>query len=422
MNTLGAVYFQASNDVPGFTAVLAQAMTSPASPQSAKSRGSTSSRHGALSRRQCTSSSASCESTGRCRRSRSPRRTRRSAICKSPCVPTATAASSNDNSNESSSDSSSDSSRGRSQGSVTCSQAVSGSSSSRSGTGSQRSSNTASSSASSRANSPASSSSTGRSSRSCSPAPPWEIGLVKRPDFGRLCLEVCCSPQSTLTRELRHVGCVAIRVNLENGYNMSTVHWRRAARLPAAAKGACRVWASPECKWFSRLQNLVKKSDRRTAVLNRGRRQSKRDVRNCIAVLIDVMQHGGYGYFEWPTSSHGWNIGPLRQLRTAAAALGQPLHEVRFHGCAFGMRSTADRSSFVPKVWRVLTNDSTLHEVARICPQNHSHVRIHNVETRATAFYPTAMARAIAKHIRGDAKRKLGAAKREGSTSLHCGS
>ena len=372
-------------------------MTSPASPQSAKSRGSTSSRHGALRRRQCTSSSASCESTGRCRRSRSPRRTRRSAICKSPGVPTATAASSNDNSNESSSDSSSDSSSGRSRGSVTCSQAVSGSSSSRSGTGTQRSSSNASSSghsSASRANSPASSSSTGRPARSCSPSPPWDAGVTKR-----LCLEVCCSPQSTLTRELRHVGCVAIRVNLENGYNMSTVHGRRAARLLAAAKGACRVWASPECKWFSRLQNLVKKSDRRTAVLNRGRRQSKRDVRNCIAVLIDVMQHGGYVYFEWPTSSHGWNIGPLRQLRTAAAALGHPLHEVRFHGCAFGMRSKADRSNFVPKVWRVLTNDSTLHEVARICPQNHSRVRIHNVETRATAFYPKAMARAIAKHM-----------------------
>ena len=104
-------------------------------------------------------------------------------------------------------------------------------------------------------------------------------------------------------------------------------------------------------------------------------------------------------YFEWPTSSHGWDIGPLRRLRTAAAALGHPLHEVRFHGCAFGMRSKADRSNFVPKVWRVLTNDSTLHEVARICCRNHSHVRIHNVETRATAFYPKSMARAIAKHM-----------------------
>ena len=178
---------------------------------------------------------------------------------------------------------------------------------------------------------------------------------------------------------------------------------RKALRY-SRKKRASHAWASPECKWFSSIQNLQKKNDYYTRRLKWGQKHSKKQVRNCVRVLLYVMQCGGRIYFEWPRSSRGWFIGPLRLLRRKALAMQQPLYDVDVRACAYGMRSKCGRH-YLTKKWRILTNDPAFDEaVGRTCPGGHDHVVVQGADTRHSAFYPAAMASEIARHFAKQAR------------------
>ena len=72
-------------------------------------------------------------------------------------------------------------------------------------------------------------------------------------DFG----EVCCSPTSALTDAMAKKGHTTQRINLEQGYDLSTkdgalkgLEWTKRARPR-------KLWCSTECKYFSLMQNLA---------------------------------------------------------------------------------------------------------------------------------------------------------------------
>ena len=194
------------------------------------------------------------------------------------------------------------------------------------------------------------------------------------------------------------VGLCAKRLCLETGHDFDKRETAENMVKRIEKQDVAAAWASPECKYFSPMQNLQKKTARYMRRLNRNRRKSKRQVRNCVLVLVAVMAKGGIIYFEWPQRSQGWTIGPIRMLWKLAKRLGQELRSVTINGCAYGMKN-ADRTRYLKKSWRILTNDVKFGaRVGRTCPGNHQHAVVQGRETRRSAFYPRPMCKAIANH------------------------
>ena len=217
------------------------------------------------------------------------------------------------------------------------------------------------------------------------------------------CVEICCAPDSMLTRMFQKCGLRAHRLTLETGFDLSERDGQRARKFAKEVK-AIVAWASPECKYFSKIQNLNMNQHGPAYCmrLRANRARSKVIVRNCVLVLLDTIRRGGRAYFEWPRTSQGWAIGPLHMFRRSAAALGSPLVFVDIAACAYGTRSVEDPSAYSPKVWRILTNDIEFGDaVGHRCPGGHRHVRLRGRETRPSAFYPRRMAQAVAQHVDG---------------------
>ena len=215
---------------------------------------------------------------------------------------------------------------------------------------------------------------------------------------GAIHYEICCAEDSLLTQCGLDIGLCAKRRCLETGHDFDKRETAVNMVKKIEKQDVAAAWASPECRYFSPLQNLQKKTQRYMRRLKRNRRKSKRQVRNCVLVLVAVMAKGGRIYFEWPQRSQGWGIGPLRMLRKLAKRMGQELRSVTIHGCAYGMKNE-DRTKYLKKSWRILTNDAKFEaRIGRTCPRNHKHAVVQGRETRQSAFYPRPMCKAIANH------------------------
>lgn len=216
--------------------------------------------------------------------------------------------------------------------------------------------------------------------------------------------ELCCAPDSELSRAVRHSGMPARRLTLETGFDFNKdCSQKRALELVSQRAGRQRGWASTPCTHWSAMQNLTRKTPARAQLLAKCRRKSRRLVKRCVQVLLAIVRRGGEFYYEWPHKCQGWQIPELRSLRAQTRRLGCEVHEVVFDGCAFGLRDLSGEF-FLRKQWRVLTNDANLVDIARRCPSQgrdtpgHIHKKNQGRETSRSAFYPHDLCRALAAH------------------------
>ena len=214
--------------------------------------------------------------------------------------------------------------------------------------------------------------------------------------------EMCCSAHSSLTKAARRHNLQARRITLATGWDLS-----KRSSVERGLQAVCHrkprvVWCSPECKPWSAIQNLNNKIPGRAKRLQQMRKASICLVQNCVDILEAVVAQDGDIYFEWPRRCHGWRIRPLQHLRRYCEKVGKPTWSIPIDGCQYGLKSV-DGKTYLQKPWTILTTDESFKAIGKKCPgerPGHRHSLVQGKDTRRSAFYPKAMAEAIALHWR----------------------
>ena len=211
--------------------------------------------------------------------------------------------------------------------------------------------------------------------------------------------EICCNPQSTLTRAARARGLKAKRLTLETGYDIMKKATVRRVCKQMKKKKPRRAWASIPCTPWSAMQNFNQKPSQRTA-LNRARKESRVLLRNALQILKSMVGVRRHVYFEWPTRCQGWLLPELVAFRRHCIAKGCPVYKVRIDGCMYRLKSEQRPGTYLKKAWTILTTDPTFGSACGRCCQGrtHLHTVIMGKDTTYSGFYPRAMGKAIARH------------------------
>ena len=213
--------------------------------------------------------------------------------------------------------------------------------------------------------------------------------------------EICCSPHSALSNEMRRQKFQATRLNYENGFDLGSKQKVAEAIARIPVEKPTRVWASPRCTAVSSIQNINQRTDLQRRELYQKRLRTIREIRN----LIDIFK-AAYArrpgsthiYMEWPKSAYfGWRLKEWETLREwLESNFSQKLFWAEVHGCMYGHKHGDE---FLNKPWLILTTDFDFFcSVSLKCDGSHQHKPIMGIGSEAvhsTAFYPVAMVRRI---------------------------
>ncbi|CAK0875282.1 unnamed protein product [Prorocentrum cordatum] len=210
-------------------------------------------------------------------------------------------------------------------------------------------------------------------------------------------VEICCHPNSMLTDECTNIGLSMERISIENGYNLSTKAGFEAAGKKLDEVMPKRAWISLPCTLWTSLTNFNYQTPEARARLEKYRLRDRRRVKYGVLLLLKIVDDGGEIYFEWPHRCQGWKIPELKFLRMELRRRGRHVFEDRIDGCMYGLRDY-NTNELVEKGWRILTTDPEFSKVATVCDHSHGHRVINGKQhTAATAYYPQAMCKAIAR-------------------------
>ena len=173
--------------------------------------------------------------------------------------------------------------------------------------------------------------------------------------------ELCCHPNSNLTRCCQRSGKVCRRLTLETGFDFTTAKAKARASVLASQKQPRKFWVSCPCTAYSPCQNLrrwkTRASNRRLQ-----RKQAKTDkiVENCLATckpsLAAAHTRPCHLYFEWSSRCHGWKrCRPLAAFKLWLQRHNIPFYFVRIHSCVWGLR-TQDNEPMKKCCWADVGN------------------------------------------------------------------
>ena len=203
--------------------------------------------------------------------------------------------------------------------------------------------------------------------------------LVRSGDRFDLC-EICCSPNSILSEVCLGLGGKAFRINLANGFNLSTRHGIENAKAWVRRFRPKEAWVSLPCTLWSSMQNLTPLTPERQTKLAAQRKGARRMIRLVIELVELLVQLDCDPVWEWPLRATSWNLPETQKLLKLLPFKSRP------DGCAFGMKA-ADVDEFVLKSWRLQCR--TEEQAQRLnlqCQRNHLHVPIEGtIRTNATA-------------------------------------
>ena len=214
--------------------------------------------------------------------------------------------------------------------------------------------------------------------------------------------EICCSPTSTLSEEVKKQGFKATRLNWESGFDLGNAQKVEQAIQSIPVSKPTRMWGSPKCTAVSSIQNINQRTEEQRKDLLRKRMRTRREVRHLIRMFKAAFARNPKGvhlYMEWPKSTtYGWNLWEWQELQNwLMSRYQQPMYWTEIHGCMVGLK---DRDGMaINKPWYVLTTDYDFYVSATVkCDGGHKHRQIVGMGTKAvhdTAFYPQPMVHRI---------------------------
>ena len=182
--------------------------------------------------------------------------------------------------------------------------------------------------------------------------------------------EMCCHPQSGLTKACRDKGLLAHRFTLETGFDLELDS--TAERVTYMIKlGRCprHLWVSVNCGPWSIMQNGNMRTAKQVERLLKKRQRGLLQIRNLIKISTCAARHGAHVYWEWPLSCMAWKIPETTGFFQGLKDLGLGPYFVPVDGCAYGMRAAGTTGPFVKKPWKILTiNPDFQKMVGRLCP------------------------------------------------------
>ena len=201
-------------------------------------------------------------------------------------------------------------------------------------------------------------------------------------------VEVCCSPNSELTATCINYGGKAYRINLANGFDMSTRRGCDAAKAWIRKHRPKEGWISLPCTPWSPMQNVTPMTPEREVKLASQRKHARHMIRLTIELVEVMVEVGCDPAWEWPLRASSWKLPEMEKLLELLP------HKSRPDGCAFNMRAVDRPDSFILKSWRVQCR--TAEQADRIniqCQGNHIHIPLEgSVRVNASSYYPKQMA------------------------------
>ena len=214
--------------------------------------------------------------------------------------------------------------------------------------------------------------------------------------------EICCSPQSTLSKEAQRQGFSATRWNWESGFDLGnrTKVEEMIKQIPRCKP--TRVWGSPKCTAVTSIQNLNQRTVEQRLEWQKKFMRTRREVRHLIRIFKAAYSRNPgkvHIYMEWPKLAvKGWNLKEWRDFKKWLMQVhGQPIYFAEIHGCMFGLKDS--QGTLINKPWLVMTTDYDFYISATMtCDGTHSHRQVIGMGTSAvhnTAFYPQRMVQRV---------------------------
>ena len=193
-------------------------------------------------------------------------------------------------------------------------------------------------------------------------------GLVNqdRDDFW----EICCRPDSTATAEVQKLGGRCLRINYEQGYDLSTRKSIDDAIALAHVRKPREALVSLPCTPWSTQQKANQRTPEQRERLFHKRKDAKRMIRLVLELVKVLVSYGCKIAWEQPLRASSWQLDEYQELYKMCP------YSCRVDGCFYGMK-TIDTNELVLKSWRFQC--STQEQCDRIkakCQGNHTHAPI----------------------------------------------
>ena len=218
-------------------------------------------------------------------------------------------------------------------------------------------------------------------------------------------VEVCCSPESNLTKVVVEKGGKAFRVNFETNMDLLTeTGFQRASHFINIVRPRY-LWVSPDCGPTSVVQNMNQRNEKQIKRLKQKVRKARKLAANVVKLCQQQLAQGGDLGWEWPRSNRGWLLKEVREFFDSLEREGM-LWIAKLDGCMVDVRAP-DTGELMNKPWTIKTTSPALHSALHIqCDGSHQHAEcLGHGRAKSSAFYPVAMCRRIARVILEDSGR-----------------
>ena len=209
-------------------------------------------------------------------------------------------------------------------------------------------------------------------------------------------LEVCCSPESEMTRVChdRFGPNSAFRVAHWNGGDIETTKGREYIKQLIREKKPQVTWIAPECGPFSPMQRLNQKTEQQRKNLEDKRNHAHKQYEGALEIARFVHSHGGFFVVELSERCEAWNLKVFhefqKQLQTYMGVC---------KGCQVGLRDT--EGMLLGKGWKMLgNNEELIRHLSLRCSNDHPHGKCEGQKVcRQTAFYTPEFAKRVINHL-----------------------
>ena len=122
--------------------------------------------------------------------------------------------------------------------------------------------------------------------------------------------EICCHPESELSKTCETLGGKAMRLSIGTGYDLLTRDGTQSARNELVTRSPRYNWFSTPCTAWCSWQriNIAKATELARTKLKGRQHTSRRLYRNALYLASQLMALGGYIAWEWPRSCDAWRL------------------------------------------------------------------------------------------------------------------
>ena len=210
-------------------------------------------------------------------------------------------------------------------------------------------------------------------------------------------LEVCCSPESELTRCCQEVFGAESgkRMHHENGGDVETRAGRDLVKQVIYDRRPRLVWISPECGPFSPLQHLNRRTEQQRADLQEKRRHAKLQYEGAVEIAEYAKGLGIDFVIELSERCEAWQLPVLQKFQDRVqGTIGV------CKGCQVGLRDKDGQ--LLGKGWKMLgSNQELIRHMSLRCTTDHPHGKCEGSNVcRSTAFYPPRFAKRVMEHLK----------------------